>query len=224
MTTATLKATPVPAGDPATGIRIRRALQQPGAKGKKGFLLWATAALPKAMADKVINAAAQHVKAGMVSAANMAARGPAAGSPVKTAGTMGGFRGFGYVGDPTLMTIGVDTPTVSDSATAAVINATDSSAADPSWLSSVSSALQLAGQAYLTKTQVDSANQIFQTNLSLAQRGLPLIPTNPTAYGLPAPTVNFGLSNTTLTPVLWIAGGLGALFLISSLSRGRKRA
>ncbi len=241
MVTATLKATPTPAGDSATGIRIRRALQQPGAKGKKGFLLWAVAALPKAMSSKVINAAAQHVSAGMVGAANAAARGPAAGNVQKTARTIGAFRGLRSLqglgslqglrslqgfGDttPTMTTIGVDDPTVTDQATAAVINATDSSAADPGWLSSISSALQVASEAYLTKTQVDAAGKIFNTNLSLAQRGLPLIPTNPTAYGLPAPTVNFGLAGGTQKAVLWIAGGIGALILIGSLTRGRKRA
>ncbi len=229
MVTATLKATPTPAGDSATGIRIRRALQQPGAKGKKGFLLWAVAALPKAMSSKVINAAAQHVSAGMVGAANAAARGPAAGNVQKTARTIGAFRGLRSLqgfGDttPTMTTIGIDDPTVTDQATAAVINATDSSAADPGWLSSISSALQVASEAYLTKTQVDAAGKIFNTNLSLAQRGLPLIPTNPTAYGLPAPTVNFGLAGGTQKAVFWIAGGIGALILIGSLTRGRKRA
>lgn len=230
MTTATLKATPQPAGDPATTIRIQRALQQPGAKGKKGFLLWVNAAFPKAIADAAIQAAAQHLDPRMIAASQSAAQGPAAGNVQRTARTMGAYRGAPYVrrfngfgfSDPTLMTIGVD-PVSTDPTSAAVINATDSSGADPSWLSSVSSALQLAGQAYLTKTQVDAANQVFQTNLALAQKGLPLIPTNPTAYGLPAPTVNLGLSTTTLKPILVVAGGLGALFLFVSLSKKRSR-
>lgn len=228
MVTATLKATPTPAGDSATGIRIRRALQQPGAKGKKGLLLWVNAAFPKAIADKVIAAAAKHVTPGMASAAASAAGGPQAGNRVATANTMGAFRGmrgFGRFGDtsPTLMTIGVDPTSVSDSASAAVINATDSSAADPSWVSSISNALQLASQAYLTKTQVDATNQIFQTNLSLAQRGLPLIPTNPTAYGLPAPTVNFGLSSSTMSAGMWVVGGIGAMWLLNTLLRSNRK-
>ena len=80
MVTATLKATP-------------------GAKGKKGFLLWVTAAFPKAIADRAIEAAAKHVSVGMVGAANSAARGPAAGTPTKTTG------GLGRLGDVSLTTI-----------------------------------------------------------------------------------------------------------------------
>jgi hypothetical protein len=228
MVTATLKATPTPAGDSATGIRIRRALQAPGAKGKKGLLLWVNAAFPKAIADKVIAAAAKHVTPGMAAASTAAASGPQAGNVVATANTMGAFRGMrglGRFGDtfPTLMTIGIDPTSVSDSASAAVINATDSSAADPSWVSSISSALQLASQAYLTKTQVDATNQIFNTNLSLAQRGLPLIPTNPTAYGLPAPTVNFGLSPGTMSKGIMVVGGVLGVWLLISLTSGKRK-
>lgn len=241
MTTATLKATPTPAGDTATGIRIRRAVNQPGAKGKKGLLLWINAAFPKAMANQIIAAAGQHLTPGMVAASQSAAAGPAAGSLGRTARTMGAYRGSPYVRrfnplrgmgafgddtDPTLATITVDPTSVSDATSAAVINATDSSAADPSWLSSVSTAISAVGQAYLTKTQIDASQQIFNTNLQRAQAGLPPIPTNPTAYGLPAPTVNFGLSSTTLTPLLWLGGGLGVILLIASMtsSRGRKHA
>jgi len=226
MPTATLKATPTPAGDPTTGIRINRALTQPGAKGKKGFLLWVQAAFPKAVADKVAAAALQHVSPEMAQAAAQAARGPQAGNVKATARAMGALRplrGGSFSGFGDLTTIGVDMPTVSDSTTAA-INATDSSAADSSWLTGVSNALQLAGQAYLTKTQVDAQNQIFQTNLQRAAQGLPPIPTNPTAYGLPAPTVNVGLSSTTTSLLLWVAGGVGALWLLSSLTSSRKRA
>lgn len=226
MTTATLKATPTPAGDPATGIRINRALQQPGAKGKKGLLLWVQAAYPKAIADKAIAAAASHVSGGMVNAARMGAAGPQSGNILATGGKMGALRAgnMGGFGDFSLQTIGVDSPSVSDSVNSAVINSTDSGSADPSWLSSVSNALQLAGQAYLTKTQVDASQQIFNNNLQRAQLGLPMLPTNPTAYGLPAPTVQFGLTSGTLTPLLWVAGGLGVIFLLTSMSKGRKRA
>lgn len=217
MTTATLKATPTPAGDPLTGIRINRALAQPGAKGKKGLLLWVSAGFPKPVVDKVMAAAARQVDPAMLNAARQAAgRAPSpdkAGPTVTTMGRFGGFRGFGD--DSGLVTIGVDPTSMSDSTTAA-INATDSGAASPSWLDSISSAIQAAGTAYLTKTQVDAQQQIFNVNLQRAQQGLPPIPTNPTAYGLPAPTVNFGLSSSTLTPVLWAVGGLGLLWLLTS--------
>lgn len=222
MTSASLFATPKPAGDPMTGIRINRALSQPGAKGKKGFLLWTAAAFPKPIADKVMAAALQHVDPGMRRAA-MSAAGPAslpdrAGPSITK---MGRFGGFGE--DANLITIGVDVPGMSDS-TQAAINATDSSAASPDWLSSISNAINLAGQAYLTKTQVDAAGKIFDQNLYNAQHGLPMIKTNPTAYGLPAPTVNFGLAGGTQSALLWVAGGLGIIALIASVSKhARKR-
>jgi len=222
MTTATLKATPIPAGDPTTGIRINRAVAQPGAKGKKGFLLWVAAAFPKAVSDKVMKAALKHVDPGMLSAsagASTPVAGPRSAGPTVT--KMGRFGGFGDSSG--LMTIGVDVPGLSDS-TQTAINATDSAAASPSWLDSISSAIQAAGTAYLTKTQIDAQQQIFNTNLARAQQGLPPIPTNPTAYGLPAPTLNVGLASGTQSMLLWVVGGFGAIALISALTKsGHKR-
>ncbi len=221
MPTATLFATPKPAGDTMTGIRIGRALNQPGAKGKKGFLLWTVAAFPKATADTIIAAAARHIDPSMLQAASLAsgrASSPDKAGPAIT--KMGRFGGFGD--DANLVTIGVDPQTLSDS-TQAVINATDSGAASPSWIDSISSAIQMAGTAYLTKEQIDAQKQIFGANLSLAQRGLPLIPTNPTAYGLPAPTVNFGLAGTAQSTLLWVAGGIGAIVLLTMLSKSARK-
>jgi hypothetical protein len=211
-------ATPKPAGDTMTGIRINRAVSQPGAKGKKGFLLWVAAAFPKPVVDKVMTAALQHANPMMVkSSLNQKAVQSAVAGPTVT--KMGRFGGFGD--DANLVTVGVDVPPVSDTVTAAV-NSTDSSAADPSWLSSIGSAITAAGQAYLTKTQIDAQSQIFNVNLTRAQQGLPPIPTNPTAYGLPAPTVNFGLASGATSTLFMIAGGLGLLWLLSSAMKSRK--
>jgi hypothetical protein len=217
MPTATLFATPRPAGDTMTGIRINRAVAQPGAKGKKGFLLYAAASAPKPTVDAIMRAALAQVDPSMVQAS---ARAAGAASPPDKAGPtitkMGRFGGFGD--DANLVTIGVDPTSVSDSTTAA-INATDSGAASPSWLDSISSAIQAAGTAYLTKTQVDAQQQIFNVNLQRAQHGLPPIPTNPTAYGLPAPTVNFGLAGGTQSTLMWLAGGLGVIILLASFAK-----
>lgn len=230
MTTATLKATPVPAGDVATSIRIRRAVGQPGAKGKKGFLLWTQAAFPKAISDRIIAAAGQHLDGQMVNAVRNRVSGSHYAGRTGEPGTMqvglgrgafGNFRGLGD--DNPLVTVGVDVPDVSSSTNAAITNATDSSAADPSWLSSISSAISAAGQAYLTKTQIDASQQIFNTNLQRAQMGLPPIPTNPTAYGLPAPTVNFGLAGSAQSVVLWVGGGLALIVLISMMGKSRSK-
>lgn len=214
MVTATLKATPVPAGDRATGIRIQRALGQPGAKGKKGILLWVLASQPRPIANAVLKAAAAHLDPTMVQAATMAATGPKAGNVAATARTMGAFRGFG---DVPLATATIDQPDVSDSVNTAIANATDSSTPDSSWASDVATALQTAGQVFLTAQQQSDNQKIFNANLNLAMQNKPLIPTNPTAYGLPAPTVNLGLTSATLTPILWVLGGVGALLLLGSL-------
>jgi len=216
---ASTNATPKPAGDTMTGIRINRALSQPGAKGKKGFLMWVAAAFPPNIANRIAAAALSHVNPQLLkSSANLmpAASGGNAGPTVTK---MGRFGGFGD--DANLVTVGVDVPPVSDTVTAAV-NATDSSAADPSWLASITAAISTASQAYLGVQQNKDQQAIFQTNLTRAQQGLPPIPTNPTAYGLPAPTVNFGLASGTQSAVLWIAGGLGLLFLLSSAMKSRK--
>lgn len=215
--TASTNATPKPAGDTMTGIRINRAVSQPGAKGKKGFLLWTAAAFPKPVVDRVMAAALQHANPMMVkSSLNQKAVQAAVAGPTIT--KMGRFGGFGD--DANLVTVGVDVPPVSDSVTAAV-NSTDSSAADPSWLASIGKAITTAGQAYLTVQQNRDQQAIFQTNLTRAQQGLPPIPTNPTAYGLPAPTLNFGLASGTQSVILWVAGGLGLLFLLSGAMKSR---
>jgi hypothetical protein len=217
--TSSTNATPKPAGDTLTGIRINRAVSQPGAKGKKGFLLWTAAAFPKAVADKIAAAALKHVNPTMLKSSAGLMPAASGGQAGPTVTKMGRFGGFGD--DASLVTVGVDVPPVSDTVTTAV-NATDSSAADPSWVADVGSAISAIGQVYLTKTQVDAQNQIFQTNLTRAQQGLPPIPTNPTAYGLPAPTVNVGLSATTQSAVLWIAGGIGLIILLSgAMKRGK---
>lgn len=219
MTTATLLATPKPSGDTMTGIRINRAMTQPGAKGKKGVLLWVAAAFPKPIVDKVMKAALTQVDPMMLSTVMGQSGAPLPSRAGPTVTKMGRFGGFGD--DANLVTIGVDTPSVSDS-TQAAINATDSGAASPDWAATISSAINAAGQAYLTKAQVDTMSQIAQQNILLAQKGLPLIPTNPTTYGLPAPTVQLGLASSTLTPLLYVVGGIGALFLVMHLSKSHR--
>jgi len=108
----------------------------------------------------------------------------------------------------------------------AVTQATDSGAASGSWLDSIAKLLPVLGQGYLTKQQIDANNAIFRTNLQRAAMVPPQPPiaTNPTQYGLPAPTVNVGLAGGTTQAVLWIAGGLGAVWVLTSLLKnGRAR-
>lgn len=184
--------TPVATPDKATALRIERALKQPGATGKKGFLLWVEAAYPKAIAQQVLNAVKPHVGLQRIQ------------------GSMAGF-GDADPGDPGSWPVSVQQSYVTQ--------ATDSSAASPSWIDSIAKLLPVLGQGLLTKQQMDANNQLFQVNLQRAQMVPPLPPlaSNPTAYGLPAPTVNFGLAGGTMQAVLWIAGGLGAVWVLTSL-------
>ena len=56
-----------------------------------------------------------------------------------------------------------------------------------------------------------------------AQQGLSPIPTNPTIYGLPAPTANIGLTSTTQTALLIGAGILALALLGGGLAAGRHK-
>jgi hypothetical protein len=263
--------TPTAPADKNTAIRIKRALAKPGATGKKGFLLWVEAGFPKAMANKILQAASKHVSPQALAAAAHAGGTPPAnpGTRVWTAGqaapampaqgslpapalqgyaprvgnaswTLGrygparpgyglphGVNGLGFLGDDSssldYVTLTTDTTPQALPPVSATTAATPSTPADSSWTSDISSAISAIGQLYLTKTQVNASQQIFNTNLQRAQQGLPPIPTNPTAYGLPAPTVNVGISSTTLKPLLWLAGGIAAVILLGMTARGREK-
>lgn len=210
---------PVAPPDKATDLRIKRALNQPGAVGKKGFLLWVEAAYPKAIAKQVLDAVRplagrqmglQRVQ-GSVSGFGYAAR---VGTASSRMGRLGLFGDGPDPGDPSSWPASVQQ--------SAVTQVTDSGAASPSWIDSIVKLLPVLGQGYLTKQQMDANNAIFQTNLQRAQRVPPLPPiaTNPTQYGLPAPTVNFGLASGTMQTLVYVVGGLGILWVVTSFMKG----
>lgn len=90
--------------------------------------------------------------------------------------------------------------------------------ATPDWSATLQSLVGAFGTAYLTKTQVDAQTQIFNAQLERAKAGLPPLAIDPTQFGLPAPTVNLGLSSGTSQ--LFIYGGAAALLVY--LLKGRK--
>lgn len=71
-----------------------------------------------------------------------------------------------------------------------------------------------AGTVYLSIQQQSDLQRI---NLQRAQQGL--APLDPAQY---AAGVNVGLSSSTQNALLWIAGGIGALLLVSMLMKGRR--
>lgn len=214
-------ATGTTADQKTTALRIQRALAKPGAIGMKGFLLWTEAAWPPAIAHKILSAAARYT--------------PGAGPTGRVATLASPDRqGFGYFGDNSAIT--VDYTAIPDSVTSAISAANDptqapvspttaataSQPASSNWLSDISTAVSGATQAFLGYTQVNDAQKIFNTNLARAQQGLPPIPTNPTQYGLPAPTANIGLTAGTTQTVLIVAAILGGGLLLASLAGGRR--
>lgn len=194
-----------------TDLRIQRALAKPGAYGMKGFLLWTEAAWPKAIADRIVQAAAKYTP------------GSTGLGPATLASPQHG--GFGFFGDFAWGSIPADDastdPTVPPvSGTTA---ATPSQPASTSWVSDIGNAISAATQAALAVTQVKDAQSIFNVNLQRAQQGLSPIATNPTVYGLPAPTANIGLTSGTQTALLIGAGVLALALIGGGLAAGGRR-
>ncbi len=211
-------------------LRIQRALAKPGATGMKGFLLWTQAAWPPAIANKILQAAAKYTPGAGATGSVATVASPANGG----FGRFGRFAVFGYDSDFT-----VDLTTIPDSVTSAINTAasdptvppvapttaaTPSQPASASWLSDITGAVSTATQAFLGYTQVQDAQQIFQTNLQRAQQGLAPIPTNPTQYGLPAPTANIGLAASAQSTILTVAMIGGGVLLIGLLMSGGKKS
>lgn len=82
---------------------------------------------------------------------------------------------------------------------------------------------QVAAQTYLTKEQIDAQQKILNIQLQRAQQGLAPLPLDPSTYGLPAPSIGVGLTGDTQRLLLYLAGGVGAFWLLSMVTRGRRR-
>jgi hypothetical protein len=208
-----------------TELRIQRALAMPGATGMKGFLLWTEAAWPPAISRKILSAAARYTPGA----------GPDGGVQTLASPAGGGFARWGAFGDITDGTgITVDLTAIPDAVTSAISDASQppvspTTAATPgapagnSWLGDVSSAITAATQATLGVIQAKDAQSIFNTNLARAQAGLPMIPTNPVQYGLPAPTANIGLASSAQNTLLVLGGLVLAGVVVASLTGGKRR-
>jgi hypothetical protein len=90
-----------------------------------------------------------------------------------------------------------------------------------SWTDTFQSVLQSVGQAYLTTQQVKAQSQIAKIQLQRASEGKPPLDINPAQYGL-APQVAVGVTDDTKKTVMYVAGGLGLLYVLAQLAkRGR---
>lgn len=205
----------------AVQIRIDRAMAQPGAKGKRGFLLWVNAAFPKKVADAVALAASKHIPSGGLSGFGYGSRTQWK-SPAM-------FSGLGD--DSALTSFSVDSIDLTPSTSQAIADSTDSSAPSSSWVSDIASAFTSVfpalTQAGIAKQQLQQQQTLFNTNLQLAQQNKPLITSDISRY-TSVPTVNFGLSGNTQSALVWGLGALGGAWLLTSFlnrrsSRGRRK-
>ena len=177
MATSTVptSATPVSA---ATAMKVKKAVTTPGAKGAKGFLLWANAALagePKVL-KAITAAAAKHIPAtspgvGRFGSFAFLGRGPQR------------LRGFGATGATpfgignTALTAPIGytaggygtAPAGNTGMTSAVAAGTPSTAGSTGWASDILGAVTAAGAAATTVAAIKS-------NLTYAQQGLAPVP------------------------------------------------
>lgn len=186
----------VPGTKSITQLRIERALAKPGATGMRGFLLWAEAAFPPQVTKPILKAAAKY-----------------AGQPPVSGG-------LGYLGDVTDESGAADPSNPPVSATTAT---SSSDAASNAWATDVGTAIKTGLQVYTAVSQQQAANQIFNLNLQRAQLGLAPIAADPTRYGLPAPTANIGLTQSTQNTVLVIGGLIFGGIVLHGMMKGKHR-
>lgn len=100
-------------------------------------------------------------------------------------------------------------------------NTTSASPMSSSIADTIGSVFRMAGQAFLTKTQIDGQSKLMDAQLSRAKAGLPPLNIDPATYGL-QPTVGVGLSSSLQSLLMY--GGLAALgvWVLTSFVKHRK--
>lgn len=88
-------------------------------------------------------------------------------------------------------------------------------------MSSISNLVNVAAQAYLTKSQMDAQKSLLDVQLQRAAQGLPPLNINPSQYGL-TPQIGVGLSPQTQSLVMWGGIALLAALVLPKLLGGRK--
>lgn len=111
-----------------------------------------------------------------------------------------GMAGFGLVGE------GAPAPNVASTTTAT-----------PSWLATVGNLITAAGQAWMTKQQLDAQKDILNMQLDRAQHGLAPLDIDPQTMGLPGAQVSVGLSSSTQKMLMYGAMGLAVLLFLPKL-------
>jgi len=209
-----------PAAASATA-KVKKAVTSTGAKGAKGFLIWAAAALPAKLVKPIVAAAAKHVPATSPGIGRFGSFAFLGRAPVKfrrgKIGRLGRFGQTGLTGVGGTYNVGSGStqigitsggygtaPVGSTGTTSATIASTPSTAGSTSWASDIMGAITAAGAAASTVAAV-------QQQLNYAQQGAAPAPIVVAPSGAVTGTV-MGMSPA----VFWfMALGAGALLLVS---------
>lgn len=105
--------------------------------------------------------------------------------------------------------------------TAPVTAAATEAPPSSSLVSTIKEIANVAAQAYLTREQIQSQQQILNVQLQRAQQGLPPLPIDPTTYGLPQPSIGIDLSSGTTKTILYVAGGIALAIALGLIGGGR---
>jgi hypothetical protein len=168
--------------------------------GTKGFLLWLKANQPKLYADFVRGMSSGVSGLNCCLGNTSLPQGMDSYSMEPGRDVIVGARFLGVIDEITGQNIPDPIPT-------ATTNATTSS-----WADAAKNLIMSAGQAYLTKTQLDAQGKILDAQLERAKMGLPPLNINPASYGL-QPTIGVGLTSSTQNLVLY--GGIALLALLA---------
>lgn len=199
----------------STVAKVKKAVTTPGAKGAKGFMLWAQAALagqPKVL-KAITAAAAKHVPAtspgvGRFGTFSFLGRAGRLGRFGQTGSTVG-LTSAGQVG----MTAGGygTQPMGSTGITTATTASTPSTAGSSGWASDILQAVTTAGAAATTVAAIKS-------NLTAAQQGMAPYP-----YTVPSGTVVGGGLVAGMSPQLFwfMAAGAAALWYLGEKDKKR---
>lgn len=89
-----------------------------------------------------------------------------------------------------------------------------------SWADTFKDVLATVSQGYLTTQQISAQKKIADIQLKRAIAGEPPLAIDPATYGL-TPQVAVGVTRDTKQTVLYVAGGLGLLYLLSQFIKRR---
>jgi len=118
--------------------------------------------------------------------------------------------------DPNSLDVGDSTTNALDVSDAA--NSGTGSSSLTSWLTGLVGA---ASQLYLTKSQLDTAQQVTNLQLQRAQQGLPPLNIDMTKLGVPSVAVGLSASTQSLVTYALVGGGL--LLLVMGMGRKSRR-